>query len=639
MAFLEQKEQIYRFDDFIVNPKKRSLLRDNQPVSLNPKAFDLLIVLLENYGEIITKEELLNRVWHEQFVEEGNLTVHISSIRKALGETKNGRRLVVTVPGRGYQFVGDVFQTNNALIIEEHTISKITIEQAEVENSFDKLALPKKNGSNLKWVGVAGLAILAMAVIGWFWSRSPQIATNKTETTQTINSIAVLPFQFVNTESQNDGLELGLTESLINRLSSLKNISIRPISAVKKYTQENRDLAKIRDELKVDSVLEGYIQKVENHIRLTIRLLNTKNGLTIWNEQIDENLTDIFAVQDKIAIKITDSLQIILSDKEKSQLAKAYTENVDAYKKYLIGRHHWNKRTPESFTESIKFYKQAIDFDPTFALAYAGMADSYLLIGLYGIEPTTDAFPKARAAAEKALEIDKDLAEAEVDLAMIENLFQYDWKKAEVHFIHAIELKPSYSTGHHWFGLFLAMQGRTEEALQHLAKAIELDPLSPSISTDVAFAYYLANQNDKAIEQLNKTLKLEPDFPNAHNNLGMNYLYTKRFDEAKIEFEKANQLSNGNFGAIELIWANGFSGNKENAHQRLNTISKDKKISPFDMALIYTSFGEKEKAIEYLQQAYEKREPQLVPIKVYPPFETLRQEPKFNELLKKMNLS
>ncbi len=633
-----QNGRIYSFDRFQLDVDNRQLLRDEKPVSLSAKAFDLLQTLLENQGRLVGKDELFSSVWRDQIVEESNLTVHISQIRKALGENKSNPRYIETVPGYGYRFVGEVREAeDDEIVIETHTISKMTVEQEE-DVIPERLRLPAKSTSNLKWLGIAAFAIIAIASGVWFWSKGTQTAGNGTTNSRVVNSIAVLPFQFLNSETQNDGLELGLTESLINRLSGLNNISIRPIGAVKKYAREKRDLTGIGEELKVDSILEGNIQKEGNRIRLTVRLLNAKNGTTIWNEQIDEDFADIFAIQDKISNRVASSLQIALSDKEKKQLAKAHTQNIEAYKKYLIARHNWNKRTPEGLAESIRFFNEAIDLDPTFALAFASLADSYLLIGLYGIEATTDAFPKARAAAEKALDIDQDLAEAYVSLAMVENLFQYDWKKAEEHFSRAIELRPSYSTGHHWFGLFLAMQGRTDGALRHLSQAMELDPLSSSINTDLAFAYYLANQTDKAIEQLNKILKMDPEFAGAHNLLGMNYVAEKRFDPAVAEFEKASQLSDGTFGSTEIIWANGFAGSKDKAKQLLASFPKDKKISPFELAIIFTSLGEKEKAIEHLYQAYENRDPQIVPIKVYPPFESLGQEPKFIELLEKMNL-
>ncbi len=639
-------EKRFYFDEFEIDAARRVLLKDGKSVALKPKAFDLLLVLVENHGAVLSKNELLDAVWANQFVEEKNLTVHVAALRKIFGESKNENRFIATVPGTGYKFVAELKlppEDDDGIIesafVEERDAEAERREDAGTRRRGDTAA---KGGLNLtkippiaaspRLLVPASLFLLILLIGGYFW------LNRQTPANQKISSIAVLPFQFLNAEAGNEGLELGLTESLINRLSGLKNVSIRPVSAVKKYTSENRDLAKIGDELKVDSVLEGYIQKDGERLRLTIRLLDAKNGLTIWNERIDENLTDIFVVEDKIATRITDSLHIVLSEKEKNQLAKIDTGNVEAYKKYLSARRNWNKRTSEGYYESIKFYNQAIDLDPTFALAYAGIADSYLLIGLYGIEPTTDAFPKARAAAEKALEIDVDSAEAEVDLAMIANLYQYDWRNAEAHFRRAVELKPAYSTGHHWFGLFLAMQGRTDEALQHLTRAAELDPLSPSVATDVAFAYYLGNQNDKAIEHLTKLLKSEPDFPNAHNNLGMNYLAVKRFDEALAEFEKAKQLSSGTLGEVEEIWANGFVGNREEARRFLAEIRKNKSLSPFDLAIIHTSLDEKDKAIENLYKAYETKDPQIVPIKVFPPFESLRKEPAYIELLKKMNL-
>lgn len=608
------------------------------PVALSAKAFDLLLTLVESGGELVSKDALFESVWHGQIVEESNLTVHISQIRKVLGENRGDPKYIETVPGYGYRFLGEVVEEiDEEVEIETRTISRMTIEQ-EVEVVDDRLALPEPSSRSLKWAAIAAaVGLIAILAAMLFWSRPDKPVTAITENAR-IESIAVLPFQFLNESPQNDGVALGLTEALINRLSGLKNISIRPLASVKKYANENRDLTAIGRELSVDSILEGNIQQDGKRIRLTVRLLNAKDGSTVWNEQIDEDFADIFAVQDKVSNRVASSLKIALSDVEKQQLAKVYTQNIEAYKKYLVGRHNWNKRTGDGLKESIVSFNQAIDADPTFALAFAGLADSYLLIGLYGIEPTTEAFPKARAAAEKGLNIDPELAEAFGSLAMVEYLFQYDWKKAEEHFRRAVELRPSYSTGHHWFGLFLAMNGRTDEALAHLSKAGELDPLSLSISTDLAFAYYLSNQTGKAIEQLNKTLKQDPDFANAHNLLGMNYVAEKRFDAAITEFETTSKLSDGRHGSSELVWAHGFSGDRDKARQLLAELEKKKEIAPFDRALIEVSLGEKERAVEFLNQAYEKRDPQIVPIKVFPPFSSLAGEERFNELLRKMNL-
>lgn len=633
-----QKGRIYSFDDFRLEVEERRLFRNGMPVVLSAKAFDLLLALIEGRGRLIGKDQLFASVWQDQIVEESNLTVHISQIRKALGENRSEPRYIETVPGFGYRFIGDVREeAEDEVVLETRTVSRMTVERdVEIEDD-GPLQLPAARSLNLKWLIAAGVVLAVLAVGGWLWSRTstePPAAVNEAR----IRSIAVLPFQFVDSSQQNEGLEIGLTEALINRLSGLRNVSIRPLAAVKQYSTETRDLTSIGKDLNVDSLLEGNIQQEGKRIRLTVRLVNAKDGTTVWNEQIDEDFADIFAVQDRISNRVAGSLKIALSDAEKVHLAKVYTQNIEAYKKYLVGRHHWNKRSSDGLRQSIVFYGQAIDADPTFALAYAGLADSYLLIGLYGNEATTEAFPKARAAAEKALGIDPDLAEAYGSLAMVENLFEYNWKKAEEHFTRAVELRPSYSTAHQWFGLFLAMQGRTEEALGHLSKATELDPLSLSISTDLAFAYYLAGQTGRSIDQLNKTLKQAPDFANAHNMLGMNYVEEKRFDAAISEFKDAKRLSEGRLGAAELVWAHGFSGAKHEGQKLFAELESQREIAPFDRALIAVSMGDRARAIEYLHQAYEKRDPQIAPIKVYPPFASLSSEPRYLELLKKMNL-
>lgn len=633
----------YSFGDFELDTERRLLFKSGEAIGLKPKAFDLLATLVENRDRVVSKNDLLDRVWENQFVEENNITVHIAALRKALGETKKDNRFILTVPGTGYQFVAPINeQTNGDIIIEHHKRQTITVDEEIVETdpagaTASLAALPAWAHRQRLAIAAGSLIVIAIVAAVVMWNRNSPVAPQKPQGIAAVTSIAVLPFQFVSGEGD-EGLQMGLTESLINRLSILNNIAVRPIGAVKKYPQGSGDFKTIGEELQVDSVLEGNIQRDGSRIRITVRLLGTRDGKSIWNEQIDEDFAGIFAVQDKISNRVANSLQIALSDNERSRLSQSYTTSIDAYKKYLAARHHWNKRDRDGFYESIKLYNQAIDLDPVFALAFAGMADTYLLIGLYAIEPTTDAFPKARAAALRALAIDPEMAEAYVALAMIENLFEYDWRKAEEHFKRAVELRPGYATGRHWFGLFLAMHGRTDEALGHLSHAQTLDPLSPSVSTDVAFAYYLAGQFDNSIHQLNKSLALNADFANAHNLLGMNYVALERFDEAFVELETAKRLSDGHFGTYELIWANAFAGKKDEARMHLDALPKNKKSPPFDMALVFVSLGENDKAIDFLTSAYEQRDPQLAPVLTYPPLRPLHGEPRFIELLNRMNL-
>jgi TolB-like protein/DNA-binding winged helix-turn-helix (wHTH) protein/thioredoxin-like negative regulator of GroEL len=597
-----------------------------------------LLFLVEKNGSIVTKEEILNSVWDDKFVEESNLVVQISNLRKALGEAKGSPRFLITVPGKGYKFAGEIDQYDGSFAVETHTFAKLTIEN-ELDSDSSILKAKPFVVSKIKSLVIGFAMLFTFVGVFWFWDYSFKSQNNTSNNNISPNSVAVLPFQLLNSHSQNsDELELGLTEALINRLSGSNQLSVRPISSVRKYSGDNRDLKKIAKELRVDSILEGNIQLDGNRIRLTLNLVRSSDGLSIWNEKIDENLADIFIIQDRISSKISSSLKLILTDKEKLAFSKVYTKNVDAYRKYLVGRNNWNKRTLEGFSESIKYYNEAIELDTKFALAYAGLAETYLLQGLFGITPTVEAFPKVTTFAEKALSIDPDLGEAYVSLAMIENLHNYNWYQAETNFRRAIELKPSYSTARHWFGLFLAMQGKTAEAISELSKAETLDPNSTSIQSDIAFAYYLGKQPDRAIERLKKTIDSNPEFANAHNLLGMSYLSMNLFDEAKEEFTKAAELSKGNIGNIELIWANAFAGNRIEAQNLSENLPKDKIVSHFDQALIQTSLGRKDEAISSLFSAFETKDPLIVPVKVFPPFESLRNEARFIELLEKMNL-
>lgn len=634
----KQSKRRFSFAEFQVDPTKRQLLREGKPVNIKSKTFDLLLVLVENNGRVVGKDELMSTIWQGQFVEEGNLTVQMSALRKALGDTKTENRFLVTVPGKGYRFVADVSEQDEdetEIIIANRTTSHVVVdEEIEVEGRQREIYSPLR-------IALAILALILLAVCGAILYRYLSKPTLDVTSTK-IDSIAVLPFKPLVSNERDEALEMGITETLITRLSNLKQLSVRPMNAVKKYNKQEQDSAIIGRELKVEAILDGSIQKTNDRIRVTVRLLRVSDNQTFWTEQFDEKFTDIFTVQDRVSSRVAESLRVVLTNSEQKLLVKRYTENSESYRAYLRGRYHWNKRTPEGLKKSIEDFREAIDLDPLFALAYVGLADSYILQSLYGAKPAQDVMPKARAAANKALEIDSQLAEAHASLALVKFLFEYDWAGAEDGFKQALELKPNYATAQQWYGNYLTMAGRHEEAMAALQRASELDPLSLSINTDVALVFYFARKHDEAIKQLNKTLELDKSYFMAHFHLGLNYAQQKKFENAIAEFEIVKNETANEQGIAELAWVYALYGQRDKARQILKEIetnAQSKQISLATIAGVYAVLGEKEKAFDLLNKAYDTRDGFLVSIKVDPIFDSLHDDSRYQKLLRRMNLN
>jgi tetratricopeptide (TPR) repeat protein len=389
-------------------------------------------------------------------------------------------------------------------------------------------------------------------------------------------------------------------------------------------------------------VLEGNIQRAGERIRITTRLVRVEDGKTLWTETFDEKFTDIFAVQDSISQKIAGALALHLSGDEQNQLTKKYTANTEAYQLYLKGRYFWNKVTPKGFEKSLEFYRQAIEIDPNYALAYAGLADSYNLLGSYGVLPLKESHPKARAAAEKALEIDGELAEAHTSLATVIADYYWDWAEAEKHFKQAIALNPNYPVARNWYSQHLARMGRLEESIEEAKRAQTLDPLSPSANAHVGLALYRARRYDESIAQLQKTMEIEPTALHAHIFLGFVYVQQGKNEEAIAEFQTVVKLSERNPSLLALLgYAYATAGKHDEARailEELNFQSKNQPVFPFETAMIYIGLGEREQAFTWLEKAYDERAWQLGFLKAEPIFDPLRSDSRFTDLMQRVNL-
>ncbi len=636
------------FGKFRLDAEKRVLWYEDKPVNLALKEIELLCALTENSGEVVTKDELLNKIWQDSFVEESNLSRHIYILRKTFEELGE-KDLIQTIPRRGYRFTDEVREIQNGeIIVERHAVKQTLIEiedeiqesdEAETQEISAEIYTKNNNRrvfglSVFRAVVVSVLLLLLASVFAVWRYRTQQAKTYLAE----IKSIAVLPFRTIDANKENEHHGMGLTDILITRLSNIKELNVRPTSAV--FGFQNEDSISAGQKLQVDAVLEGTIYRTGDKVRVTARLLKVSDGNPIWAAQFEKPFGDELRMQDDIAFQVINALSVDLSGKETTALTKRFTESAAAYELYQKGRYELNKRTGAGRYEAERLFRNAIDKDPNFALAYVGVADCLATgLGDHG----------AILAVEKALEIDPNLAEAYATSGFLQTFNYWNWKKAEEDFKKSIELNPNYAMAHHWYAELLTIQGRHEEAKAEMRRALEINPLSHNFLADMGQIYYHNREYDKAKEYCQKALELYPDFQFAYWYLFQIYLKTGEYDkaiEAKIKgIEVTNQYSIVSAGRAknskdfadftrELYREGGIEG-------YFRTLSKDSAAikQHYSSAMEYAFLSEKEKALDELEKASEH--PQnfaTVFLKVDPIFDSLRDEPRYQEILRKMNL-
>lgn len=637
------EEVIYEFGDFQLILKEHLLLQNDEPISLPPKVFKVLVILVENSGHLITKDELLDKVWADAFVEEATLARTISRLRKALHQNSKNK-YIETISKKGYRFIAPVN------IIEEQLEANDDVSEDSEANKIQNAA-KKEDGKkpieetpeNLddSWrvtpkllVALGFFAVLIFA-LAFIWQ------TEVKNDNLNVKSIAVLPFKMIGETEEDKALKLGMADALIVKFSNLNQIVVRPTSAISKYSDQEVDAIEIGKTLKVDAVLDGNIQKFDNQLRITVQLLSSKDGTPLWADKFDSRSSNIFTLQDDISKQVTDSLEIELTGVEKEQIAKRQTENADAYKAYMKGRLLWNRRNPSDLTRALEFFEQAVKFDSNYALAYAGISDCYQLLVEYRVTPSKESFQKAREAAKKALEIDPNLAEAHASLGYI--LAFYDWKfdEGEKQFKKAIELNPNYPTARQWYAELLMAKGRFDEAKIEVEKSQELDPVSPIIATNVVAYYYITRQYEKSIKSANEALEFAPNFGMIYAFQSVSYYKNGMEKEAIATWLKATELLGGKgeeeFKSLRQSWQD--SGWKGFWGEWLKQMKANPQFYlPWDFAICNIYVGNKEKALEWLEKSYENRDRWIVNINHNPQFDPIRSEPKFQEIVKKVGL-
>jgi DNA-binding winged helix-turn-helix (wHTH) protein/TolB-like protein/Tfp pilus assembly protein PilF len=637
----------YTFGPFLLYPSEHLLVRDDKNIPLSPKAFDLLLMLVSHHGRLLTRETLMKAVWPDSFVEETNLTVNISLLRKILGEMDDGRPWIATAPKRGYRFDGVV------TLHDEVSLADNASHQGngfrESVTALAEIPLPKTpepppmdspaTSAGRAWLfaGLLAVAALIVAVVVFSILRPQGSAHSSPGEVSQIRTLAVLPFQSLAT--QEEYLGLGMTDALINRLSHIPQLVVRPVGAVRSLSP-TLDPSTAGRKLDVQAVLDGTIQKIEKQTRVTVRMHRVEDGKLLWSETFDEENANAFALEDTISQKLGQAIEPRLS----GQIHQVATQNSAAYDFYTQGRYYWNKRSVEATQKSIGLFQQAIQADPNYAAAYAGLADAYILAGSYGnsfLAPAI-AMPKAKAAIMKALALDDSSAEAHTSLAYIRLVIDWDWAGAEREFKRAIELNPECVNAHHWYSHELMALGRVAESHRESEIALGLDPTDVVINEHMAWHHLMTREYDRAISQAIKAVQLDPNFVQAHRVLGLAYLYTNRHKEASEEFEKGVTLSRGDPVSRAYLARCYATGHREAEARKilasLEAESVERYISSAEIAPIYVALGDHDAALRSIGKAIDERAASLIYLNVDRAYDPLRSDPRFLADLKRANL-
>lgn len=656
---------IYEFGSFLLNAAEHQLLRDGQPVPLKPKVFDLLLLFIENDGCLLPKDVLMKELWPESFVEEHNLAVCVFSLRKALGEEANGNgsgnSYIETVPRVGYRFTANVRKTNakngNQLFdqdklelvshqryreeVAEQSLPAINPTKVVEAGSSNREAMAPKHKSG-SWRKILGMALLSVILLcAGSISLSYLVSSRESSFRPPIpkvKAIAILPFQTLN-PGVDEHLGVGMADALITALGNSGEAIVRPMSAVLKYHNGERDLFAIGNDLSVDAVLDGKIQREGNKLRVTVQLVDTQSGETLLADKFDQDSTDIFLMQDSISRLVLSKLTLKLADKSKDPLAKRPTNNPEAYEAYLKGLFFRNLHTTKGFSKSLAYYEQAIELDPEYAEAYVGVAECNLALWGRTALLASEAFPKAEKATLKALALDGSLAEAHAVFGHLQFL-TWDFDAAEREFKLALDLNPNLARTHQQLAVYLRSLRRYGESLAELRKAQEIDPHSLAIATSIGTTLYMSRQSELAIAQLKSVLERDANFNLAHFTLGLAYAERGMYEAAVSEFQLIMKLEGHDAELLScLAHAYALAGKKDKARVILGELKSPPKqtpVEPYFVAVIYVGLKENDQAFAWLEKSFEQHDPNLPAMKCDPQLDPLRSDPRFSSLLKRV---
>ncbi len=594
-------------------------------IRLQGQPVEVLAILLERRGELVSREELQKSLWPaETFVDfEHSLNAAIKRLRAALGDSAQAPRFVETLTRRGYRFIAPIQ------------------EPADQAPETTSSAVPGPARGRLLLLAVATTFLVVAAAA--FWATRHVRAERSLAAAGSIRSLAVLPLANLSGDPDQDYFVDGMTDAIRQELQAIGALQVISRTSSVHYRGNGKPLPEIARELNVDAVVDGSVLRSGNDVRINVELVRADTDKPVWRDSCKGPLRDVLGLQAQVGRAIADEIRVALTPRERARMARTAPSNPDLYRAYAKGRFFWNKRTAEDLTRAIAFFEQAIRIDPDYAAAYDGLADCWLPLGWYGYRSPADTFPNANAAVGKALSLDDSLAEAHTSLAFIKLYYDRDWAGAEREFRRGIDLNPNYSNGHHWYAEFLSLVGRHEEAISESQRARALDPLSDIVNTWVSSRYFFARQYDRAIEEGRNAVEIAPNFAPARLVLGQSYEQKGMFAEAIAELERAASLGRGNsIYAGSLAHALGAAGQGGRARKvllELTTAAKSHFVSSYDLATATAGLGRKEETIDLLEAAVRERSPRAAFLGVDPRFDALRAEPRFPSLLRSLGLS
>jgi TolB-like protein/Tfp pilus assembly protein PilF len=574
---------VVRFGPFEADSRTGELRKHGVKLKLVGQPFEVLAMLLEHPGQLVTREELRARLWPtDTFVDfDHGLNAAVNKLRDALNDSAEKPNYVETLPRRGYRFISAVGLHDSQNLLGE-------------------------------------------------WS-SPRI-----------QSLVVLPLENLSNDPEQEYFADGMTDQLITNLAQISALKVISRTSAMRYKGTKKSLPEIARELHVDAVVEGAVMWVGGRVRISAQLIEAPTDYHLWAASYERDLRDVLSMQEEVTRAIASEIRVNLSAQEQERLASTRPIDPEAYRFYLKGRYYWNKRSLEGFQKAIEYFQQATAKDPAYALAYVGLADTYTYFSFFDVVPPREAMPNAKAAAARALEIDDSLGEAHVSLGYVSYMYDWDWPAAGKHFEQALTLNPAYSTAHTFYPFYLSSLGRSEEALAVAKGSLDLDPASPAVNHSLAVQFYFARQFDQAIEQAHKTLELDPNFAISYELLGEVYVSRGMYREGLSELEEYSSLSRGRAMSLALLgYAHARLGERSQALrmlEQLEAASKERYTPAFSFAVVYAGLGEKDQAFAWLEKAYGERTSRLGYLKVEPLWDPLRSDPRFADLVRRIGL-
>ena len=608
----------FRIGEWLVTPSLNQISRNGTSARVEPKAMRVLVYLAEHPG-VVSKDQLISAVWPDVFVSDDVLPGCISALRKTLCDDARRPKIIETIHKGGYR-----------LLVPVKPLNGNGGPRAETANSGAPSRQRNLTVRVAVALGVLAIAVLLIASLVWSPSR------------QRYDSVAVLPFADSASDSDTQYLSDGIAEQVINDLSQLSTLRVMAWTSVSRYRQSQTDVRAAGRELGVNAVLTGRLSRDGDHVVLQTELVDVNRGSQLWGTRYERNISEVPGLQQQLSQNIASNLRVRLTGSEQEKIQRRHNADPAAYELYLKGRFFWDKRTKKGLDQAIDYFQQAIHADPNYALAYAGLADSYALLDDWGETAPRDSFPKARAAAEKAIALDDSLAEAHVSLAMVREAYDWDWAGAEQEFKRAIELNPNYATAHQWYGLYLASFGRFVEAEAQVRFAQKLDPLSPIVNMALPEVYTWQDRYDEAIAEYKKIIALDPSFPGCYGNLANLYERKHRYSEALDTLQPYLILKGEPDFARELRRAYSVLGYDEVIRKELNkdllARAQGKYRSPIGIAASYAMLGDEKTAVEWLERGYEDHSSGMQYLGVDSEFDSIRSNPKYQYWLDVLDL-